>query len=1627
MSSTGNLDLQRLMGEDILQTSTESAISELLTSFEKFRYGTNATGTGNIFKCALTLGDFEFDLDLDIFNFKHSSIDYILLEKIKYLRRLITNINNIFISLIQDLDCCTGDDRYNKTVVPIFKWLVEDSNGLCGTLLRITKEINKIYIPLKRVLCIFRNIPGNPTVGFAGADYLKYIYPMVDGLEKVMNMLDNGRFLDIIIIPVKNFHDKLMACSNGQDSDFYSGYPKIADLLSTSIYDELTLTLIDELKKTQENEDVDGDNQAPKLPTPPNLEFGKIAPKLSEFSGEDNFTEFQKALYAYNVEYSEFVKPLERQYNQDYSNYLVDLRNYRNKKFHKTLSLTEDTFESNDFTTSLMADEFKRKHRAICGCLGEIFRLDGFFTPKDIIIRNEKDLSKLIGEVKYIGVNADKYYYIENDKKKIKILNSHNLKDIRLEKLETTFEETLKFPIVENKYLEKIAKLKTVEDVITQNAAWQKEIDNLYIKYRKLSSYYDGVGDTFYEMYLYEMQEARIELSKFRAGITFDELIASDSQKKLMELSEFPPASWVTSDKSLTPRFQKTFGNISYRDYINGIEEVKQLKIEIDKINDAIGRNHTVIKVVDDSNIECGCNLLCMIIQYIIKLIMSVINTLINYIIKYISNAILNKELQWWIKFITSKVQCILDILNISKDLKEMERRFNNEMTAAKGTIRKAPESLMNCSDNNYSVLEELDMYDEKAKVSPDTIDGWEPSPYPEQPNKIDITPKFDDTFELITDKVEFISTEWKNRTIPTMLMDCTIDYSAAVNWVPKTNSWSIYLNIVPSYQQFNNSPSIILNGNVEVTEEEIIQNTYHEILFKILKTVNETEDMFFRIENHLNVFNFNTLASNFEVRDLNQERYKYGQDEYSLTDITKVWIKYDYNGTVEWIKVFDKNQEEDLKTFSKNIRENIIENLEKLKETEVPENDVPSTTTNKICDTKNVQIKLFQPLYNDDTTFLYPGPITRAEDSITGEVTFMFTPRVAETPPGSGNFVPFTRNNNPFKITLVNGSGIEFTAILLVDICVDNAIIEVSYDRDVDGVFENGRYDYINFGAISNTQQWVLKEKDIINRLRGWLESIGAVSPFMAGPLGNFNIKEDRDEVIDNTIETIKYMDGFNQEDTSSSNENINNLPEGYLKDSIYKNIELNKIFQDGINEIEKLVLEIEEVVDNNIDLGIIENPMIKQDSVLGIPLIVLNEDENIILTIQDKKLKVINISNNFNLNLVLETPEIDYKEGENLFIEFSTNGFEHKISWINERKVKAEANVLSTSMLKLKPTQIGSYYKDGFKVELFCGKFEDIIFTDSPRTPEEWFNNSNTFRPNGTIGFYDFSLFDGYHVYSVPEFFKVEKLNSLATVKGILYESKIYSREEIAIKIQEGKYNELLATEVTIIGEKPITVGGNFIWKKNNYYKNVSFGYLDNFFCRDNLKGNPFTISFWLRQKDSITNDREESTKKYIFSDTHNGNFIWVEDDLLYIKLYGQPIRTEPVKFIFKKNVSAIEPEFVEKWFHHVFRYDKSKSLVQYTIESIDQERNFDILYEPSVLFKKRINISLIPFNKKPSVLNFSLVTMLGRYDVKKLDYMDFFHGEITALAIWKEYKDDNFMKSIYDYQRKIIISED
>ena len=125
-------------------------------------------------------------------------------------------------------------------------------------------------------------------------------------------------------------------------------------------------------------------------------------------------------------------------------------------------------------------------------------------------------------------------------------------------------------------------------------------------------------------------------------------------------------------------------------------------------------------------------------------------------------------------------------------------------------------------------------------------------------------------------------------------------------------------------------------------------------------------------------------------------------------------------------------------------------------------------------------------------------------------------------------------------------------------------------------------------------------------------------------------------------------------------------------------KKWQIYQVNDEKVKELQNIIVNLDEFVSNsmvemknilennslNIDDGtisIIEDSVniSKKDSHLGIPLMVLNEEENIILTIQDKKLKLININRNFGAtepDLIIDE-EIDYKKGEQLLIEFKTN----------------------------------------------------------------------------------------------------------------------------------------------------------------------------------------------------------------------------------------------------------------------------------------------------------------------------------------------------------------------------------
>lgn len=1670
---SNSLDLKSLVNNNQLNDNTNNIIDNLLNQIENINV--SVENNGDLFSCAINLSDLiSFDLDLDFFKRRESGMSYTLLYKIQQLKRYINNINNIFIELIGNLECCNSDDRYNKLVLPIFKWLVEDENGLAGTLLKISKELYTIYLPLKRIQCLFKPLPGNPALSFGGYDYFKAIYPILEGIEKTMNMIDNGRFLDIIIVPVKNFHDKLVACSNGKDVDLYTKYDSIKDLVSLSMYDELTTSLIDELKAKKDLE-VTGNIDQPKPPkTPDYFDFYSSNPRPN-FNTQVDYVVYNRELYIWNQKFTDYKNTIDLEYNKQYSNYLDDLKKYNDDRFKATLTLTESNYSSSDLVVDLSVEDFKKRFKPICGCLAEIFNADGYFFPKNKIIRSKKDLMSLIGEVEYRGISSENYYFDKelNGKKRVKIISEQDLVEIKQKEVVNDIETAASYALnLSNlnigkipseidmaglpqdliikltpkynldEYLEKINGVRNVNDVIMLDEELTNLLSEKKKQYRVLSAFLDTVNNSFKNLYQDEISKLQNNIARIRSEMVVNNLSSEEKalkkdllieyQRELTNYAFIPPKNWIKSEKFLTGGYSSGVGTVSYTQFEILRDNLRYIDWEITILNQAIKRNHAVIKLVNEDGIECGCDLLCMVVKYIISLIMEVIKKVISYIVSYLTKAILNKELQWWLEFLTQKINCILDILNLGNEIDEMRDRFNSEIGYSKGMLNEASNSIGNCVTKNDKILTDMILYDDRAKLNPDSLTDitWQETNYPEFiDDTIDVTQDTtENNFTLDLTEVSFEETEWKNRAIPTIITDCTRNHKVIANWTPSTNSWSTYLNLTINIDQFNATKYVVVNGNEAVTENDLINNTYSTIIWNLINRTTKLIDFKYIIEISNSKINCN--SNNIKLVD-NNLVFESGSI-YNLDTIDRVWFFLNE----EEIKVFDRLQSNNLKELALNTKTYMNELTDNVKAENITfETETPSSM--KVCSASSLTITKFEPLYNNPDLSMYPGTVTKS--LVDDDYNFVLTPK---QDPETLEY--FQKNNVPFIIVFENLAGRTFTLILLIDICHPNNIINTNYNKSIDGVFLNNRYDLLEFDSVANNISTIYKQKEIISKLSKFLEEDGLISSMLPGILSSMNNSDSTGAVDSGYIDNTQEEEVYDSSLDFSSNPDISgygNLPSGPIKNAIYeqqaKMISLLSLVNDMNSYFETIETDLNNMLDNNIENSqevinnLLPNSIFnKESSKLGIPLLVLNEEENIILTIENKRLKLLNINRNFgvlNPDLVIEQ-EIDYKEGENLFIEFSTTGFTHTISWLNERKIKYSASVTTTTILVLKPTYIGSVYSPLYEepIALLCGKINDMIFTDSTRTPEEWYTNSNTYRPDGTIGFYDFSLFDGYHVYSIPQFFRITSFGELSTVKGILYESSRYTKEEIAILIQDGKINELEQTKLTIVGERPISVGGDFIWKNSTYYKNITFGYLDNFFCRDNLKDKPFTISFWLKQKDSITNNREDFNKKYIISDTNNGNFIWLENDLLNIKLFNQPLRSEPVKLLFKEDIFSSEPIYVEKWFNHVFRYDRENAKVYYDIKPIDQNRNFDNNYDLDVLNDKKVVINLNNISGKGKVLDFSLVSMLARYDMKTLMYTEQFHSEITALAIWNEFKTDLFMENIYNYQKRIIINE-
>jgi len=190
------------------------------------------------FHCDISM-DIDFSMSLP-FYFGKPTPNLTLFKKADEFSLEISKLNDILINLFQEMGCCGISDEYNKTVVPIFRYLAStkehdecNGNGAkspnldeheCGgnsnfmkEILRVVKDLTKVYTAIEPIFCLISPIPGNPWLPI-DFNWMAPILPYLQAFNQVMDKIMSGYLFDIIIDPLKDLNNSLINCSRPENS-----------------------------------------------------------------------------------------------------------------------------------------------------------------------------------------------------------------------------------------------------------------------------------------------------------------------------------------------------------------------------------------------------------------------------------------------------------------------------------------------------------------------------------------------------------------------------------------------------------------------------------------------------------------------------------------------------------------------------------------------------------------------------------------------------------------------------------------------------------------------------------------------------------------------------------------------------------------------------------------------------------------------------------------------------------------------------------------------------------------------------------------------------------------------------------------------------------------------------------------------------------------------------------------------------------------------------------------------------------------------------------------------------------------------------------------------------------------
>ena len=213
---------------------------------------------------------FDFSIKYPGYDFGPPNPDKRLFREIDNFSLAISSLNNTLISMLLDLDCCEMSTKYNKTMVPFFRWLADNpsvnscgdnpnlnigdcsfnnSDNFISTILKIVKSINDVYVVIEPIFCLVKPIPGNPWMPVSW-DWLKIVRGYLEKYEYFSDTIMSGSYIkEYMTDNVVALDRSIQNCVMGSDSFIKTTIDTKDIIREVPTNNQDTLDKIAELKK----------------------------------------------------------------------------------------------------------------------------------------------------------------------------------------------------------------------------------------------------------------------------------------------------------------------------------------------------------------------------------------------------------------------------------------------------------------------------------------------------------------------------------------------------------------------------------------------------------------------------------------------------------------------------------------------------------------------------------------------------------------------------------------------------------------------------------------------------------------------------------------------------------------------------------------------------------------------------------------------------------------------------------------------------------------------------------------------------------------------------------------------------------------------------------------------------------------------------------------------------------------------------------------------------------------------------------------------------------------------------------------------------------------------------------